>query len=167
MPDLFTVHDAAKVRCFAPPAAIDALATPAGALRGRIAPNEVVFVGEPGTAAAIIATCSSSLASEGASAMVVDHTDGWTLFSLVGDGAEDVFARISMVPLPVASGDASFFMGRIGDVASKAFRRTGRIDFMTGMETSRHVREVLEHAGHAVGMHAVPTPDTNPIGAAR
>ena len=47
MPDLFTVHDAAKVRCFAPPEAIDRLATPTGVLRGRIAPNEVVFVGAP------------------------------------------------------------------------------------------------------------------------
>jgi len=47
VPDLFTVHDAAKVRCFAPPEALDALATPAGTLRGRIAPNEVVFVAAP------------------------------------------------------------------------------------------------------------------------
>lgn len=167
MPDLYTVHDAAKVRCFAPPAALDKLATPAGTLRGRIAPNEVVFVGEPGTAAGLVATCTAALESEGRSAMVVDHTDGWTVFSLTGEGAEDVFARISMVPLPPVGEAPAFFMGRIGDVASKGFRREGRIDFMTGRETSRHVHEVLERAGSAVGMHAVPTPSTNPIGAVR
>jgi hypothetical protein len=167
VPDLFTVHDAAKVRCFAPPAALDALATPPGTLRGRIAPNELVLVGEPGTAGALAEACTAALAPQGAAAMVVDHTDGWTVFSLVGDGAEDVFARISMVPLPPVGAEPAFFMGRIGDVASKAFRRAGRIDFMTGTETSGHVREVLEHAGHAVGMHAVPAPDTNPMGVAR
>jgi len=167
VPDLFTVHDAAKVRCFAPPAALDGLATPAGTLRGRIAPNEVVFVGAPGTAGALVESLSSSLADQGPSALVVDHTDGWTVFSIVGDGGEDVFSRISMVPLPTAAAEPVFFMGRIAEVASKAFRRPGRIDFMTGTETSRHVLEKLEQAGHAVGLHAVPAPDSDPMGVAR
>ena len=166
MPDLFTVHAAAKVRCFAPPAALDALPTPPGTLRGRIAPNEVVFVGDPGAAADLVAGLTTALASHGPGALVVDHTDGWTVFSLVGDGAEDVFRRISMVPLPTAADGPVFFMGRVGDVAAKAFRRRGRIDFMTGAETTSHVQSVIEHAGHAVGLHGVRTPDSDPMGVA-
>ena len=166
MPDLFTVHDAAKVRCFAPPAALDALVAPPGTLRGRIAPNEVVFVGEPGTAAAIVEHCTAGLEDQGASAMVVDHSDGWTVFSIVGHGADDLFARISMVPLPEPGDRPAFFMGRIGHVAGKAFRRRDRIDFMTGMETSGHVLDVVEHAGHAVGLRRVRRPDTSPMGVA-
>lgn len=165
MPDLFTVHDAAKVRCFAPPEAIDALATPAGALRGRIAPNEVVFVGEPGTAGDMKAALEQALASHGARALVVDHTDGWSFFSLAGDGVEDVFRRVSMVPLPGAGAEPVFFMGRVCDVATKAFRRGDRVDLMSGMEASRHVRDQLEHAGHAAGLHTVATPATDPVGA--
>ncbi len=167
MPDLFTVHDAAKVRCFAPPEAIDALATPAGALRGRIAPNEVVFVAAPGRADELKAGCEAALQSLGNRALVVDHTDGWSCFSISGDGADEVFRRVSMIPLPVRDAEPVFFMGRVCDVAAKAFRRGDRVDVMSGMEASRHVRDRLEQAGHAVGLHTVPTPADDPIGVAR
>jgi hypothetical protein len=160
VPDLFTVHDAAKVRCFAPPEAIDQLATPAGALRGRIAPNEVVFVAAPGRGAELQRELESALASHGTRALVVDHTDGWSVFSISGEGADDVFRRVSMIPLP----DDGFFMGRVCDVATKAFRRGDRVDLMSGMEASRHVRDRLEHAGHAVGLRAVAAPETDPMG---
>jgi hypothetical protein len=160
VPDLFTVHDAAKVRCFAPPAALDALATPTGALRGRIAPNEVVFVAAPGRAEELKSGLESALASHGDAALVVDHTDGWSVFSISGEGADEVFRRISMIPLP----DDGFFMGRVCDVATKAFRRGDRVDLMSGMEASRHVLDRLQHAGHAVGLHSVATPETDPMG---
>ena len=161
MPDLYTVHDAAKVRCFGPPEAIDGLATPDGALCGRIAPNEVVFVGPPGTSAALVEACQGALQPHGSGALVVDHTDGWSFFTIVGDGAEDVFRRVSMVPLPES---ATFFMGRVCDVATKAFRRPGRIDIMTGMEASRHVLDRLEHAGRGVGLHLMAAPEHDPLG---
>jgi len=164
VPDLFTCHTAAKVRCFAPPAALDALPTPAGALRGRIAPNEVVLVGAPGTAAELVQTCEAALAAHGDAALVVDHTDGWSFFSLTGAGAEDVFARVSMVPLPEAGDEPAFVMGRVCDVAAKTFRRRGRIDVMTGMEASKHVRETLEHAGHGRRLKHVAAPAADPIG---
>ena len=164
MPDLFTVHDASKVRCFAPPEAIDGLATPTGVLRGRIAPNEVVFVGAPGRGDELKATFEATLQSHGTAALVVDHTDGWSFFSISGDGADDVFSRVSMIPLPAAADEPVFFMGRVCDVAAKAFRRGDRVDVMAGMEASRHVRDRLEQAGHAVGLHIVATPATDPIG---
>ena len=166
MPDLFTVHDAAKVRCFAPPEAIDALPTPAGALRGRIAPNEVVFVAAPGRGAELQASLEAALQSHGNRALVVDHTDGWSFFSISGEGAEDVFRRVSMIPLPAAADEPVFFMGRVCDVAAKAFRRGDRVDVMCGMEASRHVRDRLEHAGHAAGINAVAAPAADPIGVA-
>jgi hypothetical protein len=160
VPDLFCVHDAAKVRCFAPPEVLDGLATPAGALRGRIAPNEVVFVAAPGRGAELQRELESALAAHGNRALVVDHTDGWSLFSITGEGADDVFRRISMIPLP----DDGFFMGRVCDVATKAFRRGDRVDLMSGMEASRHVRDRLQHAGHAAGLREVATPETDPLG---
>jgi hypothetical protein len=166
VPDLFTVHDAAKVRCFAPPDALDALVTPAGTLRGRIAPNEVVFVAAPGRGGELTADLEAALESHGNRALVVDHTDGWSFFSISGEGSTDVFRRVSMIPLPAASTEPVFFMGRVCDVAAKAFRRGDRVDVMSGMEASRHVRDRLEQAGHAVGLHTVATPATDPIGVA-
>jgi hypothetical protein len=164
VPDLYTVHNAAKVRCFAPPEVLDGLPTPAGALRGRIAPNEVVFVGAPGRAAALAAHCEAAVGPLGARSLVVDHTDGWSFFTITGERAEDVFRRVSMVPLPAGGDEPVFFMGRICDVAAKAFRRPGRIDVMTGMEASRHVLHRLEHAGHAVGLHLTTAPEGDAVG---
>jgi hypothetical protein len=167
VPDLFTVHDAAKVRCFAPPDALDALVTPAGTLRGRIAPNEVVFVAAPGRGGELTADLEAALESHGNRALVVDHTDGWSFFSISGEGSTDVFRRVSMIPLPAASTEPVFFMGRVCDVAAKAFRRGDRVDVMSGMEASRHVRDRLEQAGHGVGLTSVAAPAADPIGVAR
>ncbi len=164
MPDLFQIHDAAKVRCFAPAEVLDVLAAPAATLGGRIAPNEAVFVGAPGTGAALRATLEAALAAHGDRALVVDHTDGWSFFSISGEGAEDVYRRVSMVPLPALTEGATFFMGRVCDVATKAFRRAGRIDLMSGMEASGHVLDRLEHAGHAVGLRATTAPAVDPVG---
>ena len=164
MPSVFTVHDAAKVRLFAPLETLDAYTPPAATMAGRIAPNELVVVGDPSQAAAIVAHAEQALALLGTRAMVIDHTDGWSLFSLTGDDIEQVFARVSMLGLPDAADEPVFFMGRIAHVASKAFRRAGRIDIMTGSETTRHVADTLAHAGHHAGLTHVSAPETDPLG---
>jgi hypothetical protein len=162
--DLFEVKGAAKVRCFGREAALDGLTQPAGTLCGRIAPDEVIFVGQPGTADQLVEELQGQLAGEGNAALVVDHTDGWTFFSLVGEGVEEVFAREANWKLPESTGAPVFTVGRVCHVAGKVFVRPNRIDIMTGAEVVAHVRETLEHAGHAVGMHTVEAPAVDPIG---
>jgi len=161
---MFEVKGAAKVRCFGREAALDGPSQPAGTLMGRIAPDEVIFVGQPGTAAALVEDLQSQLASEGNAALVVDHTDGWTFFSLVGEGVDEVFAREANWKLPVSDGAPIFTVGKVCHVAGKLFVRPNRIDIMTGAEVIAHVRESLHHAGHHVNMHEVDAPATDPIG---
>jgi len=55
-------------------------------------------------------------------------------------------------------------MGRICDVAGKAFVRPGRIDLMCGAEAAVHVQERLEHAGAALGLRHVDAA-ADPVGA--
>ncbi len=164
MPDLFEVKGAAKIRCFGREAALDGLAQPAGTLQGRIAPDEVIFVGQPGAAGALVEDLQAQLAGEGNAALVIDHTDGWTFFSLVGEGAEEVFAREANWKLPVSDGAPVFTVGKVCDVAGKLFVRPNRIDIMTGSEVIAHVRKSLNHAGHAVNLHEVSAPANDPIG---
>lgn len=164
MPDLFEVKGAAKVRCFGREAVLDGLTQPAGTLQGRIAPDEVIFVGQPGAAGALVEDLQAQLAGEGNAALVIDHTDGWTFFSLVGEGAEEVFAREANWKLPVSDGAPVFTVGKVCDVAGKLFVRPNRIDIMTGSEVIAHVRESLNHAGHAVNLHEVSAPANDPIG---
>jgi hypothetical protein len=166
VPELYHVDGAAKVRCFGREAALDALRQPASTLAGRIAPDEIVFVGEPGTAAALVEDLEGQLAGEGNAALVVDHTDGWTFHTLTGDGIEEVWARVSAVRLPDASahGVPVFTVGKVCDVASKVFVRHGRIDLMCGAEVRRHVEDRLEHAGHVLGLEHGQAEADDPIG---
>ena len=114
MPNLFEVKGAAKIRCFGKEAVLDGLKQPAGTLIGRITPDEVIFVGEPGTAAALVEDLSGQLASEGTAALVVDHTDGWSFFTIEGEGVEEVFAREANWKLPVSNGEPVFTRLRDG-----------------------------------------------------
>ncbi len=164
MPDLFEVKGAAKIRCFGREAALDGLTQPAGTLQGRITPDEVIFVGQPGAAGALVEDLQAQLAGEGNAALVIDHTDGWTFFSLVGEGAEEVFAREANWKLPVSDGAPVFTVGMVCHVAGKLFVRPNRIDIMTGSEVIAHVRKSLNHAGHAVNLHEVSAPANDPIG---
>ena len=164
MPDLFEVKGAAKVRCFGQKSVLDGLTQPAGTLIGRITDDEVIFVGQPGTAAALVEDLQGQLASEGNAALVIDHTDGWSFFSLVGEGCEEVFAREANWKLPVSDGAPVFTVGRVCHVAGKLFVRPNRIDIMTGAEVHLHVREALNHAGHKVNMHEIDAPAVDPIG---
>lgn len=164
MPDLFLVNGAAKVRCFGHEATLNGLRQPAGTLIGRITPDEVIFVGQPGTAAALVSDLEGQLSGEGNAALVIDHTDGWTFFSLVGEGVEEVFARIANWKLPASDGAAVFTVGMVCHVAGKLFVRPNRIDIMTGAEVVVHVKEALEHAGHTINLHEVTAPAVDPIG---
>ena len=164
MPELYHVDGVAKVRCFGREAALDALRPPPGTLVGRIAPDEVVVVGAPGTAAALVEDLVGQLEGEGNAALVVDHTDGWTFFSLAGDGIEEVWARVSAVRMPDAGDAPVFTVGKVCDVAAKVFVRRGRIDLMCGAEVRRHVVDRLSHAGHVLGLHEGEAAADDPIG---
>ncbi len=163
MPELFHVDDAAKIRVFGPPAVLDALVLPGGVLRGRVAPDELLLLGPPGQGPALAGALEAVLAEEGPSALVIDHTDGWSCFALVGRDLEEVFARVSHVPLPPPAAEPAFLMGRICDVPGKAFRRAGRVDLLTGAEAHEHVRHRLEQAGRSLGLRTVPAPLDAPL----
>jgi hypothetical protein len=155
VPELTILDGAAKVRVFAEPDVLDALdpsGLPAGTLAGRIAPNELIVVGEPGTGAALADTLGQAVAEHGPAALVIDHTDGWSLHSLQGADLEEVWARVSHIPLPAGGDEPTFLAGRICDVAGKAFVRRGRVDILTGSEAREHVEHRLADAGRAFGL---------------
>jgi hypothetical protein len=166
VPELYHVDGVAKIRCWGREAALDALRQPAGTLIGRIAPDEVVVVGAPGTAAALLDDLESQLEGEGNAALVIDHTDGWTFFTVEGDGIEELWARVSAIRLPDANADRVpvFTVGKVCDVAAKVFVRPGRIDLMCGAEVRRHVTDRLTHAGHVLGLHEGEPSGDDPIG---
>lgn len=158
MPELWEVTGAAKIRLFGPKDALDRVQTPAGAELGRVAPDELLWLGDPEQATALEAEGRRQLAGAGERALVVDNSDGWTLFSIVGDGRADALARLSSLRLP----DRGFRQGNVAGVPGKVFVRPGRIDILCTSDVRWYVHERLLHAGADVGL----TPGTPPASAA-
>ena len=97
MPELIETR-AAVASVFASSDALDRLA-PAGAYACRVAPDEAMFVREPAAAEALLRDAGAVTAGD-PDAVVVDATDGWTVWTLAGEDSREAFARLSHVELP-------------------------------------------------------------------
>lgn len=148
MPELWEVKGAAKIRLFGPKDALDRVTTPAGVSQGRVAPDELLWLGDPEQAAALEAEGKKQLAGAGERGLVVDNSDGWALFSLVGDGGAGALARLSSLRLPAEG----FLQGKVAGVPGKVFARAGRIDILCTSDVRWYVGERLLHAGAGVGV---------------
>jgi hypothetical protein len=158
VPELWEVKGAAKIRLFGPKDALDRVQTPAGVTQGRVAPDELLWLGDPENASALEAEGKRQLAGAGERALVVDNSDGWALFSLLGDGRADALARLSSLQLP----DEGFRQGKVAGIPGKLFSRPGRIDLLCTSDVRWFVHERLLHAGRDVGL----TEGTPPASAA-
>ena len=83
------------VACFAGPQALDALPVQPEAHRCRVAPDELLLVAAtPELAGVTERRAIEHFAGAGNDALVVDQSDGWCVFTLRGDEAENVFAAL-------------------------------------------------------------------------
>jgi hypothetical protein len=106
----------AVVRCFSEPAILDTFVARADAYRCRVAPDELLVVSGVTLRAEISEHLSSFLADAVADALVIDHTDAFSAWTLVGP-VRKAFARLSAVPLP--SEPCSFLQCPVGLVGGK------------------------------------------------
>jgi hypothetical protein len=159
VPELWEVVGAAKIRLFGPKDALDRVRTPEGAEQGRVAPDELIWLGDPEQAGALEAEARSQLSGAGERAVVVDNSDGWVLFSLVGEGREDALARLSSLRVP----EQGFLQGKIAGVPGKVFARPGRIDLLCTSDVRWFVHERLLHAGAEIGLTEGPPPASAPV----
>jgi hypothetical protein len=148
VPELWEVKGAAKIRLFGPKDALDRVQTPAGVNQGRVAPDELLWLGDPEHASALEAEGRRQLAGVGERGLVVDNSDGWALFSLVGDGRTDALARLSSLRMP----EQGFRQGKVAGVPGKVFARDGRIDILCTSDVRWYVRERLLHSSAEIGL---------------
>jgi hypothetical protein len=161
VPELWEVVGAAKIRLFGPKDALDRVQIPPGVKHGRVAPDELLWLGDPEQAGALEAEGKRQLAGAGERALVVDNSDGWTLFSIVGDGRADALARLSSLRLP----DEGFRQGNVAGVPGKVFARAGRIDVLCTSDVRWYVRERLLHSGADLGLTAGTPPESGAVSA--
>ena len=149
MPELWEIAQASKARAFGPADALDALKVPAGVRAGRVAGDEVLWVGAADRADALVEALRSQLEKLGNRAAVVDHSDGYALFALTGDAREELFARLSSIRIPSAGG---FVQGNFAGVPARIFRRDDRLEVIVTSDVAWFVSGRLEHAGHSLAL---------------
>lgn len=123
---------ACVIGCHAEAAALDRLD---GAL--RIAPDEAMIVASPGSAAPVVAALAARVAVDDAHALVLDATDGWTIWTLRGDPVRAAFSYLSELELP----EEGFTQGEVADIPMKVVVVGDRIHLLAPAMWDAYVRE--------------------------
>jgi hypothetical protein len=147
VPELWEVTTTAKARAFGPKDALDALTVPAGVRAGRVAPDEVLWVGAAGTVDALLESLRSQLSALGNRAAVVDHSDGYALFTLTGEARGELFSRLSSIRIPAAGG---FVQGNVAGVPARIFCTADRLEVIVTSDVAWFVGGRLEHVEHSL-----------------
>ena len=148
MPELWELTTTAKARAFGPEDALDALDAPAGVRAGRVAGDEVLWVGDAGAIGALLDSLRSQLTALGNRAAVVDHSDGYALFTLTGERRGELFARLSSIRIPAGGG---FVQGNFAGVPARIFCRADRLEVVVTSDVAWFVGGRLEHVEHSLG----------------
>ena len=116
--------DASIVTCFAAPEALDHLleAPSSGVMWCRVAPDEAMLLGEPGTAEELSRATGATLAKRDPDGVVLDATDGWAIWTLAGADALEAFGRCSALDpagRSYTAGDVAHVPVRIVPVADR------------------------------------------------
>lgn len=108
---------AAVIACYATPEALASLPAIPGVCECRVAPDEELLVASPADLAETERRAAEHLAATEPGALVLDQSDGWSMFTLRGDEAPSVFAQLSAVPLPM--GRQAFVQGAFAGGSAK------------------------------------------------
>ena len=124
--------------CSADAAALDALVAPGhGARMLRTAPDEALFVASPGVAADITREIEDRIAALDDDALVLDVSDGWAAWSLVGD-ARRALSFLSHLDPP---SDGAFVQGDVARVGAKVLDEPDGLTILVPAYWREHVRE--------------------------
>lgn len=128
---------AAVVVCYASAAALDSLPAMPNAHSCRVAPDELWLIAP----AALLADTERFAAEYSArtepTALVLDQSDGWTMFTLRGDGALAIFAQLSALPLPATR--PAFVQGAVAGGPAKILLVEGAIHLLVPTTLRHHL----------------------------
>jgi hypothetical protein len=118
----------------------------AGASLGRVAPNEVLVIGDERGASPAADDVARTV--DDPDALILDVTDGWSTWVLEGDAASAVFARLSELRLP----DRGFTQGAVANMPAKVVVDGERIMVMVPSMFGAAFRERVLHDGRHAGV---------------
>jgi len=128
------VTRAGVVRALAAAEALERFPLIRGAIRCRVAPDELLLLLPGGPSSEVADGASAYLGKADPHGLVADESGGFTVWTLTGPEAAEAFARLSAVPRA-----GGFLQGRIAGVPAKAIVLDDRI----------HVLVAASHAAYA------------------
>ena len=131
---------AGVVRCLAAADVLERFPAIPGAIRCRVAPDELLLLTPARPSEEIV---SEAVAALGDSGVVVDQSGGWTVWTLSGSDMKEALARLSAVPP-----GAGFLQGRIADVPAKAVVLDTRIHVLVAASHGAYVEGRMRAACH-------------------
>jgi hypothetical protein len=143
VPEGWAIADAAKVRGFGPPEALDKLSPPPWVRAGRVAGDEVLWLAGRERAGELVEALRAELSGYGNRATVVDHSDGYALFELTGPERNDLFARLSSIRIPATD---AFVQGNFAGVPARTFCTAERLEVIVTSDVAWFVGGRLGHA---------------------
>lgn len=129
----------AVVLCSAEAAALDALVAPGhGARILRTADDEALFVCQPAVATDVVREIADRIAALDGDALVLDMTDGWAAWSLVGNDAAHALSYLSQLDAPP---DGRFVQGAVAHVAAKVLGEPDGLTILVPAYWREYLRE--------------------------
>lgn len=123
------------VGCYANPAALDRLC-PNGGRTVRVAPNELLLLGERGR----LSELEGELAGRDPSSLVLDLSSAFSIWSLRGEQRYEAFCRLSHLELPDPPAVAQ---GLVAHVPGKVIVLEDELLVLVSSAVAHHLRERL------------------------
>ncbi|MEO7793670.1 MAG: hypothetical protein ABIV06_02765 [Thermoanaerobaculia bacterium] len=155
---------AVLIECHASAAALEALAVPAGVHALRVASDELLWLAAPERADELLRRATAHFAVLEPGALVVDQSDGWTIFALPGDEGLLALRQLAVFPLPERR--PAFLQGAVAGGSAKLLLLPGVVHLLVPFPLRDHVERRLREvcAGAAVHFEAVEAPFSAAVG---
>lgn len=140
----FASTSAAVIRCFGEPDTLDKFPVLASAAVCRVAGNEIMILGRSDAGGELLRQALSYLERADPGGLVVEHTDGWSVWTLWGDGMAPALARLSVIQLRVER--PAFLQGAVTQLPAKVLLLSDRAVLLIPSTLAHHVPERIRTA---------------------
>jgi len=153
--------EAAVVVCLADRATLDALAASHGGVT-RVAPDELWLVGPRTRRAALLAAARERVGSKG---LVVDQSDGWSVWTVQGEDRLEIPRRLMFAAIP--DHRPAFVQGAITGVAGKVLYESGRLHLFVPAPVGHHLADRIAAVAEDLSLTIQPAAPLAFAGAGR
>ena len=142
------------ISCLASDEALTEIDAPEDAYLCWVADDEVMLVGTPGATDELQRSAREAL-TEDDDAVVVDVSDGWSAWTLAGDGVGDVLSRLSELD---QSGDG-YLQGDVAHVPVRLIAHAERLHLLVPAMWEEHLRWRIRTAAVGLDLRVSPAAD--------